>query len=254
MIRSINELRHYDIAARDGHLGDVRDVFFDDHRWKVRYLVLDTGNWLPGRRVLVSPEAIERIDAVAKAAALSLTKQAIRESPEVSAHKPVSRQNEIALANHFSWPRYWEEYPSGAGMMPFIPRLEYASMGSDPRQVDDDDDLPHGDPNLRSAREVEGYRVAAKDGDIGHVEDFLVDDADWRLRFLVVDTRNWLPGRRVLVSPAWVRGIDWADERIYVEAERDTIESAPVYEPGKEIDQALEKRIFRHYGRKPPRG
>src|SRR5690554_3437264 len=108
MIRSINRLRRYDIAAREGSLGEVHAVFFDDQSWRVRYLVVDTGNWLPGRRVLVSPEAVERIDAENGKLALSLTKQEIRESPGVEADAPVSRQNEIALADHFRWPRYWE--------------------------------------------------------------------------------------------------------------------------------------------------
>jgi uncharacterized protein YrrD len=249
MIRSIKELRHYDIAARDGSLGDVHDLFFDDHSWQVRYLVVDTGTWLPGRRVLVSPEAVEGIDGADEKVAVGLTKQEIRESPGVAADAPVSRQNEIALADHFRWPRYWEEFPSGAGMLPLIPHLQRQPGEAMPTPPQEQPAIPAGDPNLRSAAEVDGYHVAARDGDIGHIDDFLIDDSDWSLRFLVADTRNWLPGRKVLVAPAWTRGIDWSDEKLLVDADRKTIEHAPEYEPGMEIDPALERRIFQHYGR-----
>lgn len=248
MIRSIKQLRGYDIAARDGSLGDVHDLFFDDHSWRVRYMVVDTGNWLPGRRVLVSPKAVEGIDGAEGKVAVGLTKQEIQESPGIEADAPVSRQNEIALADHFRWPRYWEEFPSGAGMLPLIPHLQRQPGEAMPTPPTEEQAIPRGDPNLRSAAEVEGYHVAARDGEIGHVDDFLIDDTDWTLRFLVVDTRNWLPGRKVLVAPAWARGIDWSDEKLHVDAERETIKSAPEYEPGMQIDQALERRIFQHYG------
>ena len=248
MIRSINELRNYDIAARDGSLGDVHDVFFDDHSWKVRYLVVDTGNWLPGRRVIVSPETVTGIEPDEGKVDLALTKDEIKESPGIEAEAPVSRQNEIALADHFRWPRYWEDYPSGVGVAPLIPDLQRQSLSSPPTPQKEEA-IPRGDPNLRSAAEVSGYHVAAKDGDIGHIDDLLIDDSDWTLRYLVADTRNWLPGRKVLVAPAWARGIDWSDEKLLVDAERKTIETAPECEPGMAIDPALERRIFQHYGR-----
>lgn len=249
MIRSIKELRHYDIAARDGSLGEVHDVFFDGHRWQVRYFVVDTGNWLPGRRVLVSPEAVERIDGSEEKVAVGLSKQDIQESPGVEADAPVSRQNENALADHFRWPRYWETFPAEAGMMPMIPNLQHQPGAAATASAPGEGAIPRGDPDLRSAAEVDGYHVAARDGDIGHIDDFLIDDADWTLRFLVADTRNWLPGRKVLVAPAWTRGIDWSDQKLLVDADRDTIKQAPEYEPGMQIDAALERRIFQHYGR-----
>jgi len=249
MIRSINELRQYDIAAKDGDLGDVHDVFFDDQAWQVRYLVVATGNWLPGgRRVLISPEAVEGVDGSDEKVALGLSKQEIRESPGIGDDAPVSRQNEIALADHFRWPRYWEQFPSGAGMLPLIPHLQRQPGEAVPTPPEEERGVPHGDPNLRSASEVNGYHVAARDGDIGHVDDFLIDDSDWSLRFLVIDTRNWLPGRKVLVAPAWARGIDWSDEKLLVDADKETIKKAPEYQPGMEIDPGLERRIFEHYG------
>lgn len=254
MIRSVNQLRHFDIAARDGSVGAVHDLFFDDHSWQVRYVVADTGTWLVGRRVLVSPQAVDAVDAVDRKLTVGLTKQEIRESPGVDADAPVSRQNEIALADHFRWPRYWEEFPSGAGMLPVIPHLQrQPGPGAATPPPAAEPEIPRGDPDLRSAAEVEGYHVAARDGDIGHVEDLLIDDSDWSLRFLVIDTRNWLPGRKVLVAPAWARGIDWSDEKLLVDTGREAIKSAPQYQPGMEIDAALERRIFQHYGREASR-
>src|SRR3546814_2187240 len=130
-----------------------------------------------------------------------LSKRDMRESPGIEADTPVSRQNEIALADHFRWPRYWETLSTGEPMLPLIPPLPREPAAVPPTAADVE--IPRGDPNLRSAVEVEGYHVAASDGEIGHIDDFLVDDTDWSLRFLVIDTRNWLTGRKVLVAPAW---------------------------------------------------
>lgn len=251
MIRSIKELRGYDIAARDGEIGDIHDVFFDDHAWTTRYLVIDTGNWLPGRRVMISPQAVESIDDATKQVAVDLTKGEIKGSPGIDADAPVSRRNEIALADHFRWPRYWEEYPANVGELPLIPHLQHQPAAPGHRTTLEEAIMERGDPNLRSATEVEGYHVAAKDGDIGHVDDFLVGDDNWMLRYLVIDTRNWLPGKKVLAAPAWTKGIDWSDQKLVVDATRDTIKQAPEYEPGMEIDESLERRIFQHYGKTP---
>jgi hypothetical protein len=253
MVRSIKKLRSYDIAAKDGAIGDVHDVLFDDHVWQARYLVIDTGNWLPGRRVLVSPQAVEQVDAGDETVAVKLTKEEIRGSPGIDADAPVSRQNEIALAEHFRWPRYWEEFPANVGRVPVIPTLRLQPAAAGHATSVEEELLERGDPNLRSATEVTGYHVGARDGDIGHVDDFLIGEEDWRLRYLVVDTRNWLPGRKVLAAPAWTKGIDWAEEKLLVDATKETIEQAPEYEPGMTFGEALERRIFEHYGRKPDR-
>jgi uncharacterized protein YrrD len=251
MIRSMKHLRGDDIAAKDGTLGDVHDFFFDDHSWKLRYLVIDTGNWLPGRRVLVSPEAIQRVDGDDDKVAVALSKDDIKNSPSIHTDEPVSRQFEIALADHFRWPYYWDPYPSGVGVPPMIPSLQHAPATADVRGAESEDFQPQGDPNLRSATEVEGYHVSAQDGEIGHIDDFLVSDTDWTIRYLVVATRNWWPGKKVLVGPAWTRGIDWSQQKLLVDAKRETIKAAPEYESGMILEEALERRIFQHYGKQP---
>lgn len=249
MIHSLDSLKNTDIAARDGSLGDVHDLLFDDHSWKLRYLVVDTGNWLPGRRVLISPESIDRTDPNGDTLSLDLTRKEIKDSPGIDADAPVSRQNEIALADHFRWPYYWDAFPATYAATPLIPMMQSESEAAGPRPGSEEAFLERGDPNLRSAREVEGYHVAARDGDIGHISDFLFSEDDWALRFLVIDTRNWLPGRKVLAAPAWIRGIDWSQQKLLVDADKKTIEQAPRYETGMAIDEDLERRIFAHYGR-----
>lgn len=251
MIRSIKHLRGDDIAAKDGTLGDVHDFYFDSQSWKVRYVVIDTGNWLPGRRVLISPDSIKGFDTEDDKVSVDLTMEEIKSSPSIHSHEPVSRQHEIALADHFRWPRYWEEFPSGVGMPPMIPSLHAEPVGADTGVEPPEDMMPQGDAILRSETEVESYHVAARDGDIGHIDDFLVSDGDWTLRYIVIDTRNWLPGKKVLVAPAWTRGIDWARQKLLVDADKETIKEAPEYETGMSIDEALEHRVFQHYGKKP---
>jgi uncharacterized protein YrrD len=249
MFHKLNDLKGTDIAARDGSLGDVHDLLFDDHSWKVRYLVVDTGNWLPGRRVLISPASIDRANSKGGKVSLDLTKKEIKDSPGIDADAPVSRQNEIALADHFRWPYYWDAFPATFAATPLIPMMQTQGEAAGPRPGSEEDFAERGDPNLRSAREVVGYHVAASDGDIGHIQDLLFSEEDWTLRFLVIDTRNWLPGRKVLAAPAWIRGIDWSQQKLLVESDKKTIEQAPRYEAGMDIDAALERRIFAHYGR-----
>ncbi len=251
MIRSIKHLRGDDIAAKDGSLGDVHDFFFDDHSWQLRYLVVDTGNWLPGRRVLVAPQAIASIDEKDDKVAVTLSRDEIKNSPSIHTDEPVSRQHEIALADHFRWPSYWDHYASGVGVPPMIPSLQHAPATADPRGPERENVMPQGDPHLRSAAEVEGYHVAARDGEIGHIDDFLISDGDWTLRYIVVATRNWLPGKKVLVAPAWTRGIDWSQQKLLVDATREIIKAAPEYDSDTVFDQSLERRIFQHYGKQP---
>src|SRR3546814_11921596 len=145
------------------------------------------------------------MDGAEEKVSVGLSKREIRESPGIEADTPVSRQNEIALADHFRWPRYWETLSTGEPMLPLIPPLPREPAAVPPTAADVE--IPRGDPNLRSAVEDEGYHVAARDGEIRHIDDFLVDDTGWSLRFLVTSPPTWLPGRQVLVALAWRHGL-----------------------------------------------
>ena len=198
MLRTAGNLKGVTIEAMDGDIGSVQDLYFDDRTWTIRYLVVDTGTWLPGRRVLISPFAFHLVPGTSRLRT-SLTKQQVKDSPSIDTDRPVDRQREIAFAQYYGYPFYWLgpnrwgelAYP-GMPVPPVQPTALEQEMLS--RQWED------ADPDLRSARDVMGYYLQATDGDLGHVEDFLVDAESWAIRYMIVDTRNWLPGRKVLVS------------------------------------------------------
>ncbi|MEW6249131.1 MAG: PRC-barrel domain-containing protein [Planctomycetota bacterium] len=242
MLRSLTTLRRYHIEALDGRLGAVRDIYFDDRDWIVRYFVVDTGGWLTGRQVLISPASVRDVDWDSAVVAVQLTRAQIKQSPDISADEPVSRQMERELIDYYAWPLYWGPSVGSPGATwagaeaPAMPLAERATQRS-----------THGDPNLRSVRAVTGYYISARDGDIGHVEDFLADEDDWTIRYMVVDTRNWLAGRTVLVAPRWIREIDWANTRVHVIVDRAAIERSPAWDPARALDRDYEARLFAHY-------
>jgi uncharacterized protein YrrD len=246
MLHSFKEIRGYDIRAEDGAIGDVHDLYFDDRYWTVRYLVIDTGSWLFGRKVLIAPEAAGRPDVVSQSLSLSLTRERIKNSPDIDTNLPVSRQNEIELREHYAWPSYWDHYPplsyaALSGAPPFLSRIPAPGADREPPVPEEQ----RGDPNLRSAREVDGYHIAAEDGEIGHVEDFLIDEDGWIVRYLVVDTRNWLPGKKVLVAPARATKIRWDERMLYVGMDRQSVLKSPAYAPDRPIDRNDESGLRR---------
>ncbi len=231
MLLSLKHLKGYKLEATDGVLGSVRDLLFDDETWTVRYLVAATGPGLFGRRVLIGRQALERPDWPGRTFPVDLDKDRIKESPDIEADAPVARRHERQLHAYYGWDPYW--------VMALPPdSLQEALEQEDPEDV-----------HLRSVNEVTGYHVAAQDGEIGHVEDFIAEEADWTVRFLVVDTRNWLPGRLVIVPPAWFSSFDWFERRAAVDCPRGHIEASPEYNPEEPINAAFERRLYDYYGR-----
>lgn len=231
MLISAKQIHGCTIEGADGKVGTVQDLLFDGRSWKVRYLDIDTGHWLPGRRVILSPQVIGTRDYAAQRLTTPLSKQQVEESPSLQSDLPVSRQKEIELARHYAWGAYW------AG---------FAAV-SDEMEAD-------GDPNLRSTHAITGYRVQAMDGEIGHVADFIVDDeaveeSSWEIRYLVVDTRNWLPGKHVLVAPMWAESIDWDTRQVEIGLTRELIEGSPKYDPSEPINRQYEEVFYDYYGR-----
>lgn len=245
MLFNASELRRCDIRGLDGSLGNVHDQYFDDRSWTLRYFVVDTGNWLPGRKVLVAPEAVTEVDAKDKVVSLNLTMAQVEESPETSCDLPVSRQMETALRQRFGWTEYWELSAAGMAAPPMIPPFvpEEELRGKDPSEDYDTD------PNLRSVREIEGYGLSTTDDEIGKVDDLLVDGNRWSIRYIVVKTGTWLSGRKVLIAPAWCQGISWSQQLIDVALPRERIESCPEYDPDKPVTRDYETRIHQHYQR-----
>lgn len=248
MFKHHKQLRDLKVVAVDGDIGHVHDCYFDDAEWVVRYVVVDTGGWLSGRRVLIVPAAIERVDLGNKTLRVDLTREQVENSPDIGADKPVSRQLEEQLHEHYGWPIYWAPTAGhvGLGISGRVPprtaeKLEEARHREPV--------VPKNDPHLRSIREVEGYHIQATDGEVGHVEDFVVDRKRWVIRFVIVDTRNWLPGRKVLVAPDWFVGVEWSERKAYVDLTTQAVKDSPRYAPSEPVEEEYAGQLHDHYGR-----
>lgn len=245
MLRLSRNLSGLTIGATDGEIGKVKDVYFDDRRWAVRYLVVDTGGWLGGRQVLISPIAIEAVDWDAGQVRVRLTRQQVEGSPDIDTDKPVSRQYETDFLRYYGYPDYWGgPLLWGATAYPFfdvgapIPAAEGEARQAQPC-----------DPHLRSAAEVRGYGIQASDDSIGHLEDLLFEPETWAVRYLVVDTRNWWPGERVVIPPRWIEEMNWPERRVKVGVSRDEVKAAPKFDPAGAINREYEERLHAHYRR-----
>jgi len=247
MFRSLNILRDYRILATDGSLGSVSDVYFDDRGWTVRHLVVDTGTWLPGRRVLIPTSALGTPDAARDEFPVDLTKEQVRNAPSIDEDKPVDRQHEAELYGYYGWAPYWGGdvmMPGGVGVGGLGDAMSLpGSIPPEPLPSDE------GDPHLRSGRDIIGYAIAAADSDIGEVSDILIDDQDWRIRYFLVDTGKWLPGRKVVLSPEWVKSIEWAEHKVVVDLTREQVEASPEYDEVEGVNRAYEEGLYAHYRR-----
>jgi uncharacterized protein YrrD len=248
MLQTAGQLKGVTIEAMDGDIGSVQDLYFDDHTWTVRYLVVDTGTWLPGRQVLISPFAFQPVPGASRLRT-SLTKEQVSDSPSVDSDRPVDRQREIAFSQYYGYPYYWDgPYRWGELAYPVLPAAPQPSDVE--REIEQiARERENADPHLRSARDVMGYYIHATDGDIGHVEDFLLDDESWAIRYIIVDTRNWLPGRKVLVSPEWIRSVSWEESKVHVDLSKRHIEAAPEFDPSVPLAREHEERLYTHHGR-----
>jgi hypothetical protein len=251
MLRNASALEGFTIGAIDGDIGRVVDFYFDDQSWTARHLVVDTGGWLSGRRVLISPLSFKAMDWDNSRILVSLTRQEVENSPSIDTDQPISRQHERDYYGYYGMPYYWTgPYRWGAWATP----LDWgASSDARPEGALARESAPSqeepGDPHLRSSGTVTGYYIHAIDGDIGHVEDLLIDDRDWAIRYIVVDTRNWLPGKQVLVSPEWIDRISWIDSTVYVSMLRETIQQSPEFDPSRPIQRGYEAALYDYYGR-----
>jgi hypothetical protein len=249
------------IRATDGSIGSIDDLLFEDTDWSIRWVVVDTGTWLSGRKVLLPPSALQQAGAAPQEFSVNLTRKQVEDSPPLDSDAPVSRQHEASIYDYYGWSPYW--YPGAAGYpgyaMPlggFVPIPGEGTMAGPPgapREVAEAlaARQENADPSLRSAREVTGYYIKARDGDIGHVEDLMVEEESWTIRYVVVDTVNWWPGRKVLVAVHWFHDVNWGDHQVQTDLTRDEIRNSPEYAPGTYTDRGYEERLFGHYGRPP---
>jgi len=247
MLRSSDRSIGLAVDATDGEIGTIKDFYFDDYFWRIRYIVVDLGNWLVGRQVLISPEAIAEFEDGSVRTVLS--KEQVRHSPDIDTAKPITRQHEEEVRRYFSWPYYWNYDTSRHPEQSRInttPVEEGASEG----EKDTKGEIPNAEESqlhLQSIKEIKGYRIRAIDHDIGHVDDFIFDDNAWALRYFVIDTRNWLPGKHVLAACPWVERIEWNVSKITFPVTRERIRSAPEYHRSEPITKAYETALFQHY-------
>ncbi len=241
MLRLAKNLKGYKLSARDGEIGQVKEFYFDDQSWAVRYLIADTGTWLTGRQVLISPYALDPARENDKVIPVDLTRKQIENSPSLDADKPVSRQYEMQYYPYYGWAGYWGgPYMWGTGPSP----NRGQGAWSDKISHKDSDDL-----HLRSTKDVAGRTIQAEDGEVGHLEDFVVDDEVWAIRYLIVGTRNWWPGKKVLISTQWIERISWEESKVFVNLTRETIKQAPEYTEAALITRDYEEELHRHYQR-----
>jgi hypothetical protein len=244
MLTNSSFLNDLVIHATDGELGTVDEFYFDDETWGIRYLVVKTGGWLSGREVLISPISVVRVDWQAKRLHVALTKKRVEDSPDINTHLPVSRQHEVSLSAYYGYNPYWGgPFLWGPSYNPadlVVPAGAFSEAKGEP-----------ADSHLRSSSAVTGYHVEAKDGEIGHVDAFVIDDKYWSVPYIEIATRNWLPGKKVLVSPAWIERVSWLESKIYVGLFREAIQDAPEYLVSKPLTREYESRLYFHYGRPP---
>lgn len=258
MLIDLKDLRGYAIRASDGDIGTVKDFYFDDEHWTIRYLVVEAGSWLSSRKVLVTPVALGEPNADDRVIPASVTQAQIRSSPDIDVDQPVSRQREADFLGHYGYPVYW----GGAGLWggePFPGMLSGLGFVADPPlPVPDaatDDALSeanarrhaHDDPHLRSCEQVDGYHLKASDGEIGHVEGYLVEPRSWEIRWLIAATSNWGLGHKVLVSPRWISSVNWDEATVSVRLTQQSIAEAPRYEPGLPPTREQEEAIAAHF-------
>ncbi|SRR5665213_1886457 len=241
MIEKVKSLRGYRLRSLDGDIGKVREFYFDDHFWTIRYLVADSGNWLSSRQVLISPYALSYVNQDEKTISVDLTQKQIEDSPALTSDEPVSRHFEQSYFAYYGLPTYWTgSYMWGA--YPFFVRDAKSTSPPVPGE-------PVRDLHLRSTNAVTGYHIQATNGEAGHVEDFILDDRNWAIRYLVIDAGHWWSGKKFLISPHWIERISWGQSKVFINLSLEIIRQSPEYTGNSLITHDYETELHRHYNR-----
>ena len=242
MLRRVNEFIGYKLAANDGEIGKAKDMYFDDRSWAIRYLVVDTGGWLKDRKVVIPRTVMGEPDWATRRFNVKLSRQQVEDSPPISQHEPVSRRHEKSLHEYLRIEPYWVLAAPGGGFA----FAENAASAKKSKTGSSSDDL---EPHLRSFVEVSGYHIQAHDGEIGQVEDFVVDDDEWYIQYLVVDIHNLLPGKKVLVEVPRIEQIDWAASKVHLDLTCKQIKEAPEFDAGAPVNRRREEIYYDYDGR-----
>jgi hypothetical protein len=244
MLRSLNDLESYKVTATDGDIGNAENFFLDDERWAIRYLVVGTNDFLDGKRVLISPIALQDAEWSNRRFHVALTREKVKHSPNVDLDKPVSRQQEADQDRYYGYASYWG-YTGGLWGMGPTPNLLRPDSGPPPERPSQHT----GDIHLRSAKELTGYDIQGKDGALGRLADFIVDDQTWAIRYLTLEIGSWWAGKKVLVAPQWASRVSWEDRKIFLGISREKIKASPEWNGEAAINREYEQRMYDHYGR-----
>ena len=228
MLRSIKQLYGNKLAASDGEIGHVKDFYFDDQNWAVRYLVADTGSWLAERKVLISPHAFGGFDQAGKPLLVNLTRKQIEDSPSIESHKPVSRQYEEEYYRYYGWPYYWQgDALWGMSGFPIL-ELPATPLPSEPAKAIGPQP-ERADAHLRSTQAVNGYHLQASDGTIGHICDFMMDDQSWAIRELVIKIGHRFSGKEVQIPTSLVDRISYEKSTVSVNLTSEAVQQSPTH-------------------------
>jgi len=246
MLHTIEDMLGYSIHAAVDDVGKTVDYYFDDKQWVIRYLVLETGSWLSSRKVLLSPFAIKDISRENKTFSVSMNSEQVKNSPLIDLDKPVSLQDETEYTNYYGYPRYWDgDFLWGASMYPMTSSDTALTPVHTTKPINYSATQHH---HLRSCEAIIGNHVEALDGPIGHIEQMLMDEQTWAIRYLIINTSNWGLGHQVLIAPQWIKAIHWEDKKVFVDKLRQNIKAAPRFDPAEGVTQKFEKDLFLHYG------
>jgi hypothetical protein len=239
MLHSMKNLIGWNLHATDGDIGTITDVYFDDHDWEVRYLVVEAGNWLDRHSVLISPDSARWADDEDDKLSVSLTRDQVKNSPDIDTARPLSRQNEIAYRAYYGWPYYW----SGVGMLEDGTIVEPGVQTQTVARDEGDD------PHLRSAKEVISYSAWSGDVEVGVVEDMLLDTAGWVVRYLAVDSGQTFGGKHLVIAPAWIESMSWHENRVHLELTPEEIRHSPEWDPGSVTTREYEESLHDYLDR-----
>lgn len=240
MKQSIKDLGYYSVETQDKTEGKITDFLFDEKQWVIRYIEADFGSLFQSKKVLIPRAFLDKPDAQAKKFPVNLSNSEIEKCPELDKHLPVSRKYEEELSRHYRINPYWNVAYMGSAIAYYPPRPVHI-----PDKIVTEQDV---DTILRSFNEVQGYRIQAIEGKIGHINDILVDDDDWQIVYTIVDTSNWIPwSKHVIIPVSYLANINYAKNEVEIKLKTEDIKNAPEYNAKDPISEPFEKGLHDFY-------
>lgn len=256
MIYRWTDLEGVTLRGTDGEIGTVQDLLFDADRWRIRYAVVKTGDWFEGRRILVAPSDLRLEQVVDRNLPVSIARERVAASPVFDMEAGLTPEQVQSLHNYYGWPFYWEGEADNApigpqGFLASIPLIELSASIREQMPMEGLNDIGQTtqNPRLRSLNSMRGFSIRARDGEFGNVADFLFENEEWRIYYLVVDTGGWFGGRQVIVSPTWTEVVNWDQSQVSMDLKQETIAHSPEYDPNTPLTRDFETNLYDHYGK-----